>query len=131
MVEFDSMVQGKIDSKKLQARKDLGIPLALAQKGVGSRQNGQKRFGRASSLRSLKRPRYDKDYSSEDICCPLVKGSHKEGSPNRTTGFLHMKYLVVIEDLSWKKCSKELTWQMKDTWVGVISGIGTHLSIDS
>ena len=29
-----------------------------------------------------------------------------------------MKDLVVIEDLSWKRCSKELTWQTKDTWVG-------------
>jgi hypothetical protein len=29
-----------------------------------------------------------------------------------------MKDLGVMEDLSWKKCSKEMTWQMKDTWVG-------------
>jgi hypothetical protein len=57
MVAFDSMVWGKIDSEKLQARQDLGIPLALGQKGVGSRQNGPKRFERASSLRSVKRPR--------------------------------------------------------------------------
>ena len=55
MVAFKSMVQGKIDSEKLQARQELGIPLALAQKGVGSRQNGPKRFGQASSLRSMKR----------------------------------------------------------------------------
>ena len=118
MVAFDSTVQGKIYSEKLQARQDLGIPLALAQKGVGSRQNGPIRFGWASSLGSVERPRLDKDYLSEYICFPLVKGSHKEGIPNRKTGSLHMKDLVVIEDMSWKKCSKELTWWTKDTWVG-------------
>jgi hypothetical protein len=29
-----------------------------------------------------------------------------------------MKDLGVLEDPSWKKCLKELTWWMKDTWVG-------------
>jgi hypothetical protein len=57
MVAFDSMVRGKIGTEKLQAKQDLGIPIALAQKGVGSHQNGSKRFGRASSLRSMKRMR--------------------------------------------------------------------------
>ena len=101
------MVQGKIDSEKLQARQDLGVPLALAQKGVGSRQNGLMRFGWAFSLGFVERLRLDKDYSSEDICCPLVKGFHKEGSLNRKNGSLHMQDLVVIEDLSWKNCLKD------------------------
>jgi hypothetical protein len=57
MVEFDSMVRGKIDSEKLQSRQDLGIPLSLAKKGVGSCQNGLKRFGRALSLSIVKRSR--------------------------------------------------------------------------
>jgi hypothetical protein len=30
MVAFESMVWEKIDSEKLQARQDLGVPLALA-----------------------------------------------------------------------------------------------------
>jgi hypothetical protein len=42
-----------------------------------------------------------------------------------------MKYLGVLEGLSWKKCSKELTWQTKIHGWGVISGISTHLSTGS
>jgi hypothetical protein len=47
-----------------------------------------------------------------------VKRFHKEGSPNRKMDSPHMKDLGVLEDLSWKKCLKEMAWWMKDTWVG-------------
>jgi hypothetical protein len=66
----------------------------------------------------VKRLREDKNYSSDDICFPLVKGSHKYDSPNHKTDFPHTKYLEVLEGMSWKKCSKESTWQMKDTCMG-------------
>ena len=66
----------------------------------------------------MERLRFDKDYLSEDICFPLVKGSHKEGSPNYKIDSPRTEDLGVLEDLSWKKCLKELTWHTKDTWVG-------------
>jgi hypothetical protein len=76
------------------------------------------RFGQTSSLGFLERERLDKDYSIEDICFPLVKGSHKEGSLNYEIDSPRMEDLGVLEDLSWKKCSKELTCWMKYTWAG-------------
>jgi hypothetical protein len=57
MVAFESMVQENIYFEKLQARQDIGVPLSLSQKGVGSCQNGLMRFGRRFSLGSMKRLR--------------------------------------------------------------------------
>jgi hypothetical protein len=117
-VAFDAKVWGKIGFETLQSRKNPGIPHVPIQKGCGLRQNGPKRFGGASSLRSTKGPRSDNNYSSDYICFPLVKGSHKEGSSNHKIDFPHTKYLEVFEGLSWKKCSKGPTWQMTDTLMG-------------
>jgi hypothetical protein len=41
---------------------------------------------------SAKRQKYDKDYSSEDICFPHVKGFREEGSPNHKIDSPCMKY---------------------------------------
>jgi hypothetical protein len=64
------------------------------------------------------RMKYDKDYSSEDIIFPLVKGFLKEGSLNRKTDSPHTKYPGIVEGSSWEKLSKELTWWTKDIWMG-------------
>jgi hypothetical protein len=64
----------------------------------------------------MKRQKYDKDYSSEDICFPLVKGTHEAGIPNCKTDSPHMKHPGIHKDSPWKKCSKELTWRTEDTW---------------
>ena len=117
MVAFDTKVQGKIIFETLQARKGPSLPPFPIWKGSILHLIDSMRFEWPSSLKSAKIQRYDKGYSSEDICFPLVKGFHKEGIPNHKIDSLHMKYLGVLEDLSWKKCSKELTWQTKDTWV--------------
>jgi hypothetical protein len=117
-VAFDTKVQGKIGFETLQARKGPGLPPVPVRKDSILHRIGPKRLVRASSLKSVKRQRYDKSYSSEDICFPLVKGFHKEGSPNRKIDSPHMKYPGIREDPSWGKCSKELTWRMKDTWIG-------------
>jgi hypothetical protein len=90
-VAFDTKVQGKIEFGTLSARKDPGLPLVPVWKGSILRHIGPKRLVWASSLKSAKRQRYDKNYSSEDICCPLVKGFHKESILNRKTDSPYMK----------------------------------------
>jgi hypothetical protein len=66
----------------------------------------------------VKKQKYDKYYLSEDICCPLVKGFHKEGILNRKTDSPHVKYLGICVDPPWERCLKEPTWQTKDTKMG-------------
>ena len=66
----------------------------------------------------MKRQKYDKDYLSEDICYPLMKGFCEEGSLNRKNDSPHMKHSGIHEDSSWENYLKEMTWQMKDTWMG-------------
>jgi hypothetical protein len=67
-VAFDTKVQGKIGFETSQARKGLGLPPVHVQKGNILHLTDPKRCVRASSLKSAKRQKYDKDYSSEDIC---------------------------------------------------------------
>jgi hypothetical protein len=69
-------------------------------------------------LKYAKRWKYDKDYSSEDICCPLVKGFREEGSLNRKIDSPCRKDLGMYEDPSCEKCLKEKSWQMKDMRMG-------------
>jgi hypothetical protein len=57
----------------------------------------------------VKGRKYDKDYSSEDICLPLVKGGHEEGSLNHKIDSPHMKDLGVCVDSPWEKFMKEQT----------------------
>jgi hypothetical protein len=112
---FDTKVRGRIGFETLQARKGLGLPLAHVQKGSILHLIDSERFERASSLNSGMRMEYDKDYSSEDISFPLVKGFREEGSPNRKTDSPHMKHPGIHEDPSWEKCLKEPSWRTKDT----------------
>jgi hypothetical protein len=116
-VEFDSKVQGKIEFKTLQARYGPGLPPIPVWKGGILHQIGPNRFVQASLSKSAKRQKYDKSYSGKDICFPLVKGFHKEGSPNRKIDSPRMKYPRIHEEISWEKCSKEPTWWLKDTWM--------------
>jgi hypothetical protein len=67
---------------------------------------------------STKRQKYDKDYSSEDVCFPHVKGFHEEGSMNHKIDSLRMKDSRIYVDPPWENFSWELAWQTKDTWMG-------------
>jgi hypothetical protein len=54
---------------------------------------------------SAKRQKYDKDYSSEDICFPHVKGSPEEDSLNHKIDSLCMKYSGIYVDPPWERYS--------------------------
>jgi len=82
-------------------------------------------------MNSATRMKYYKDYSSEDISFPLVKGFCEEGSKNCKTNSPHMKHPGIHENPSSEMCLKESTWWMKDTKRGVVSRIITYLSIGS
>jgi hypothetical protein len=102
---FETKVSGKIGFETLSARKGPGLPHVSIWKGSILRLIDPKRFLRASSLNSAKRRKYDKDYSSEDICFPHVKGFREEGTPNRKTNSPHMKDPGIYVDSPWEKCS--------------------------
>jgi hypothetical protein len=53
----------------------------------------------------VKRQKYDKDFSSEDIHFPHVKGFYEGGSPYHKTDSLRMKYQMKYGDPPWEKCS--------------------------
>jgi len=109
VVEFDTKVQGKIIFETLQARKGPSLPPFPIWKGSILHLIDSMRFEWPSSLKSVKRREYDKDYSSEDISFPLVKGFREEGIPNRKIDSPCMKQPRIHEDPSWEKCLKEST----------------------
>jgi hypothetical protein len=117
-VAFYTKVQEKIGFGTLQARKDLGSPLVPVWKGSILHLTDLKRCVQASSLKSAKRRKYDKDYSSEDMFFPIVKGFREEGSLNCKTDSPHRKDLGMYEDPSCENFSKEQAWQMKDMRMG-------------
>jgi hypothetical protein len=109
VVAFDTKVQGEIIFETLLARKGPSLPPIPVWKGSILHLIDSTRFEQPSSLKSMKRREYDKEYSSEDISFPLVKGFHEEGIPNHKTNSPHMKHPGILEDPSWEKCSKEPT----------------------
>jgi hypothetical protein len=103
-VPFDTKVLGKISFETLQAKKGLGLHLVLVRKGSILCLIDPKRFAWESLLNYVNIRKYDKDYSSEDICFPHVKGFCEEGSLNRKIDSPRMKYPGVYVDSSWEKC---------------------------
>jgi hypothetical protein len=112
---FDAKVQEKIDFETLQAKRDPGLPPIPVREGSILNLTDSEKSKWASSLNFVKIRKYDKDYSSEYICFPLVKGTHEANSLNHKTDSPCMKHPGIDEDSPWKKCSNELTWQTEDT----------------
>jgi hypothetical protein len=116
-MEFDAKVQGTIDFETLQARRDPGLPPVPVQEGSILHLNDLENSEWESSLNSMKRRMYDREYSSDDICFPLLKGFHKEDNLNCRTDSPCERHLGIYAASPQIKYSKDLTWWTKDTWM--------------
>jgi hypothetical protein len=77
---------------------DPGLPLVPVWKGSILHLIDSNKSEQASSLKSSERQKYDREYSSDDICFPLVKGFHREDIPNYKIDSPRVKYQEIHED---------------------------------